>query len=154
MTFVKLNSSNQPEVLQTPLSNALVFTMPATFSPGCSNAHFPSILEYENKLLEWVESIYVVTYDNIYSLEAWKKSLLEKHGRSETRVQMLSDVNLEFGKRINIIKTNEFLGTFLKRTASYINDSGEVEWVVIDELKMDKTSGREILQKLQSKSKL
>lgn len=78
------------------LGNLLIISIPAAFSPICTEAHLPDILTNLGKLdaLD-IKNIVVYSVNDAFALNAWGKLLVDKYKISRP-VYFASDPNAEF----------------------------------------------------------
>jgi peroxiredoxin len=92
---------------------AVVFTVPAAYTPVCSEKHFPGFISHKDELNKMACKVICVSTDKIPSLEAWKKSF-----EGADHITMVSDCFGSFGQATNLTMSNHStLGSVLNRSS-------------------------------------
>jgi peroxiredoxin len=82
--------------------------MPGVFTPICTNEHMPSLIEHAGEIkANGIDGIYVVSDDNVWALDHWKRSF-----KNHEQIEFISDGNHSFLKETRLYCTEPDL--FLK----------------------------------------
>jgi peroxiredoxin len=112
---------------------ALLVGMPGAFTPTCSTCHLPSLVDAAPKLKRLgVDTIAVITTNDHYVNEAWRKSI-EAKIQGDVTLTMLSDADGDVVRAIGLADDLGFgMGVRSNRFALLVQD-GLVRHVAVDE---------------------
>ncbi|MCB1508385.1 MAG: peroxiredoxin [Hyphomicrobiaceae bacterium] len=110
---------------------AILFAVPGAFTPTCHVRHLPGYIENYDKIrAAGVQEIAVVAVNDVFVMDAWKKS----SPGAEGKVTFLADGSADFAKAIGmeLDATAHGLGIRSKRYAMVVDDRKVVALEVED----------------------
>lgn len=107
-----------------------LFAVPGAFTPTCSNLHMPSFLNNAAAIkAKGVDTIAVTGVNDIFVLEAWKKST-----GADGKVEFLSDGNGDFAKAIGMTFDGSAAGLGVRsKRYSMLVDDGVVKTLNVED---------------------
>lgn len=114
--------------------NLLIISIPAAFSPICTEQHLPDILTNLDKLDQLnIENVVIYSVNDAFALNAWGKLLANKY-KFTRKVYFASDPNAEFTSRnqLGADKSKFGMGYRSGRFATIVSD-GIVKYLKSDE---------------------
>ena len=93
----------------------IIFGVPGSFTPTCSEKHLPSFLNYSNQLKsKGVNDIYCISVNDMFVMKAWLSSY-----PNGNIIKGIADGNAEFAKQMNLLVdySENFMGNRCKRFA-------------------------------------
>ncbi|KAJ3051684.1 hypothetical protein HK097_007290 [Rhizophlyctis rosea] len=127
----------------------VIFSVPASFSPTCSEKHVPGFVEKANDLKsKGIDEVICLSADTVWSQDAWGKKL-----KVGTKVLMASDPYGEFSDKLGLkFETHEgqFRLPMGPRTRRYILllDDGIIKYIAVDAAGLEATSAEAVLARL------
>ncbi|AOA62855.1 Peroxiredoxin [Komagataella phaffii CBS 7435] len=111
--------------------NSVIVTVPAAFSPTCSDTHVPGYLTRLKDLKSKnINHLYVVSVNDPFVTNAWKKTLLKSFSidKTEVPVTFLADPKGDFihGLDLDFDSAAVFGNNRSKRSALIIGSDGKV----------------------------
>lgn len=108
----------------------VLFLLPGAFTPTCSEQQLPGFEAFYDSFTEFgVEQVLCMAVNDAFVMNAWGESLgIEK-------VKLIPDGNGTFTNGIKALVAKENLGFGMRawRLAMIISDSGQVEWVGVEQ---------------------
>ncbi|WVN87128.1 uncharacterized protein L203_102304 [Cryptococcus depauperatus CBS 7841] len=110
----------------------LLVVVPGAFTPVCSNQVPGYIEQYEKFKSKGVKDIYVVSVNDIYVVNAWKKDL------KGDQLKFVADDSASLAAALGLTLDGQAVlgGPRFKRGALILND-GKVEWIGIEDSPLD-----------------
>ena len=121
----------------------LIICVPGAFTSTCHNQHLPPFIKGANTLINEknIDQICCITTNDPFVLEIWRESF------GDTNITFLSDGNLEFLKRTQLIRNHEksFMGERLIRSVLLVDNLKIIKIICENPGKLEKTSFESIL---------
>lgn len=85
---VKHNSPTEKLNFSKLQGKNVIVTLPAAFSPTCSETQAPSFIAKDEELsAKGVKTVYILSVNDIFAMKAWKKDLVSKAGIDSSKVE-------------------------------------------------------------------
>ena len=124
----------------------IMFGVPGSFTPTCSEKHMPSYIKLHNEFVaKGVDDIYCLSVNDEYVMQAWLLSYTEGD-----KILGIADGNGEVSKNLNLLtdKSVNFMGMRCSRFAMIVQDNNIEELLIETPGEYKQTSAENLLTKI------
>jgi len=122
---VGVDSPDATVDLGTLKGKNVIVTVPAAFSPSCSDQVPEYIKRFDEFKAKGVDGVYVVSVNDIFVMNAWKSKLASSSDATDTPVRFLADKDASWAASVGLLFDASGLlgGPRLKRAAIVAQDN-------------------------------
>ncbi|XP_044732422.1 peroxiredoxin-5, mitochondrial [Chrysoperla carnea] len=100
----------------------VIFGVPGAFTPGCSKTHLPGYIERADELKKkGIDEIVCVSANDAFVMQAWADDQ-----KTEGKVRMLADPNLDFIKALGLEQNLAVLGGLRSKRFSMVVEDNKI----------------------------